>query len=76
MYRSADVSGVSGTGYVAEGIKFHDGQVVVSWFGKQRIFECPQGMKSWLNVHGHGGTTTIEWLDTTSTISSDKLKRG
>lgn len=71
VYRKEDVSGVSGTGYVAEGVKFHDGQIVVSWFGKHRIFECPQGLKTWLKVHGHEGKTVIKWIDSTSTISFD-----
>lgn len=72
VIRNEDVSGVSGTGAVAEGIKFHDGQIVVSWFGKHRIFECPHGLKTWLRVHGHEGRTTIKWIDSTSTISLDE----
>lgn len=67
--RTKDVSGVSGIGYVAEGIRFHDGQVIVSWFGKHRIFECPSSLKAWLKVHGHDGLTTIEWIDKKGTIS-------
>lgn len=82
VHRAHDPSGVSGTGIVAEGIQFHDGQVVVSWFGKHHIFECPRSMKTWLRVHGHGGVTCIKWVDTkkasrytTSTTSSKKRKR-
>ena len=68
VHREVDVSGVSGTGYVAEGIQFHDGQVVVSWFGKQHIFECPKDLETWLSVHGHAGATTIQWIDQKSTF--------
>lgn len=66
IHRTKDVSGVSGTGYVAEGIQFHDGQVVVSWFGKHHIVECPSDLKTWLAVHGHDGSTTVEWIDALS----------
>lgn len=31
MHRSGDESGVSGTGYVLEGVEFTDGTVVVRW---------------------------------------------
>jgi hypothetical protein len=62
-HRKTDISGVSGIGYVAEGIQFHDGQVVVSWFGQHHICEFPGSVETWLQVHGHNGATTIEWLD-------------
>jgi hypothetical protein len=76
-YRKKDISGVSGTGYVAEGIEFHDGQVVVSWFGKHHIFESPRDLKTWLKVHGHGGSTKIKWIDTKSqsSISTKPLRK-
>jgi hypothetical protein len=66
--RDKDVSGVSGTGYIAEGVQFHDGQVAVSWFGKHHILEVVRDLDTWLAVHGHGGATTIKWLDQTSTF--------
>jgi len=34
LHRDEDVSGVSGTGVVAEGVVFSDGAVVVRWLGK------------------------------------------
>lgn len=63
MQRTQDISGISGTGYVAEGIQFHDGQVAVSWFGQYNIMEVPGSLDTWLAVHGHEGTTTIVWID-------------
>lgn len=66
--RTVDISKVSGVGCVAEGIQLHDGQVVVSWFGKHHVFEVPRDLETWLAVHGHGGTTTIQWIDQKSTF--------
>ena len=70
IVRTKDVSGVSGTGVVAEGITFHDGQTVVSWYGKHHIFECPRTLATWLKVHGHKGSTQVRWIDTKSTIDA------
>ena len=75
--RTKDLSGVSGTGLIAEGTRFHDGQVAVSWFGQNHILEVCRNLKTWLNVHGHGGATTIEWQakkSSTTTSSSRKPK--
>jgi hypothetical protein len=68
IHRREDVSGVSGTGFIAEGVQFHDGQVAVSWFGKHHILEVVKDLDTWLEVHGHNGRTTIKWLDQTSTF--------
>lgn len=61
--RKKDISGVSGTGLIAEGVRFHDNQVCVSWFGKHQIVEVCKDIETWLAVHGHNGATSIEWLD-------------
>ena len=71
VIRTKDLSGVSGIGYVAEGIVFHDGQTVVSWFGKHHVFEVPRDLDTWLKVHGHGGTTTIKWIDENTVVDLD-----
>lgn len=60
---------MSGTGYVAEGIQFHDGEIVVSWYGKHHIFECPKDLKTWLKVHGHDGLSKIIWIDKKGTVT-------
>jgi hypothetical protein len=64
LSRSQDVSGVSGTGErIAEGCLFSNGKVVLVWLStcpSVNIYENIHGM---LQVHGHGGTTVIEWDD-------------
>lgn len=64
LRRLEDVSGVSGTGVVAEGVEFSDGTVAVRWRGKYGtgVFH-DQGMASVRAIHGHGGKTVIEYLD-------------
>lgn len=61
VIRTEDVSGISGTGVVAEGVEFHDGQCAISWFGRHQIVEIAADIKTWIIVHGHGGRTTIQW---------------
>jgi hypothetical protein len=61
VIRNEDVSGVSGTGRIAEGVEFHDGQVAVSWFGNHHILEVAKDLDTWTAVHGHEGRTTIQW---------------
>lgn len=63
LNRSEDVSGVSGTGTVAEGIEFGDGVVIISWLGEHHSLEIHPTLQSLLDIHGHGGKTTAEFLD-------------
>lgn len=64
LVRTEDVSGVSGTGVVAEGIIFHDGQVALSWFGQHHTLVVAPDIDTVIQIHGHGGRTHIEYLDT------------
>lgn len=63
LERRQDVSGVSGTGDIAEGVEFHDGQVVVSWFGQFHSIEIWPNIADCDRVHGHGGKTVIRWVE-------------
>lgn len=66
LRRVKDVSGVSGTGKVAEGVEFTDGKIVIRWkpssvgVSSTSMWDCLNDM---ITVHGHGGSTTIEWID-------------
>lgn len=69
LVRDQDVSGISGTGIVAEGVQFSDGTVVLRWVkaGTRR----PEHVKpttvvhddidSVIGLHGHNGATRVEW---------------
>lgn len=60
LVRKEDVSGVSGTGKVAEGIEFHDGQVVLSWYGVHHTIEVLPSIDTLLAIHGHDGRTVVD----------------
>ncbi|MFJ5804835.1 hypothetical protein [Streptomyces sp. NPDC093093] len=63
LVRDTDVSGVSGTGVVANGIQWPDGQAAIHWTGSPfpTTTPHPQGMESVTAVHGHGGATRVVW---------------
>ena len=63
LVRAEDVSGVSGTGVVAEGVIFHDGQVAMSWLGLHHTMEIAPNIDDLIDIHGHEGRTTIQWED-------------
>ena len=63
LNRLEDISGVSGTGRVAEGVLFHDGQYVISWFGQYHTVEVGPSINTMIKVHGHQGRTVVEWED-------------
>lgn len=65
LLRSADPTGVSGEGYVANGVVFTDGHGSFRWC-------CPHQPPTtvifdhWTHIepnHGHGGKTRIVWID-------------
>ncbi|QBI53462.1 hypothetical protein [Streptomonospora litoralis] len=64
LQRDHDVTGVSGTGIVADGICWPDGTAAVRWRGdRPSTVHWDHGMDSVETIHGHGGHTRIRWLD-------------
>lgn len=63
LVRNEDVTGVSGTGVVAEGVEFTDGCVVLRWVGKYptSVVWHDRGVESVEAIHGHDGKTEIRW---------------
>lgn len=76
IHRDHDVTGISGTGHVADGVIFPDGTTVVRWRdlggdAAQRgvrpttvVFESIESVEA---LHGHGGATRIVWGAATAT---------
>ena len=62
LNRLKDISGISGTGLVAEGTQYHDGQCTLSWFGKHHSLEVHPSIEQIEVLHGHAGATVVEWL--------------
>jgi len=71
LVRDVDVSGISGTGHVAEGVLFGDGTVVVRWLGPierdwgliEPTTVVHPNITNVEHLHGHNGQTHIEWED-------------
>ena len=59
LKRTEDVSGVSGTGIVAEGIIFTSGKVILAWLSDHHTTEQADSIKEIEDLHGHGGRTVI-----------------
>jgi hypothetical protein len=63
LIRKVDVSGVSGTGDVAEGVVFSDGQCVLSWYGQHHSINVYPSLEDMIYVHGHEGSTEAVFDD-------------
>jgi hypothetical protein len=63
LIRHEDVSGVSGTGTVAEGCVFSDGSVALRWHGPNPSTAVWPNLDGILAVHGHAGATVVRWLN-------------
>lgn len=63
LNRLEDVSGVSGTGIVAEGTLWTDGSVAVRWVTETPCTAIWDNLEALMAVHGHGGCTVVEWID-------------
>jgi len=66
LKRVEDASGVSGKGYVAEGVKFTNGQCVVSWLTDTTSVGIYHSAVEMMHIHGHGDKTHLEWIDAQS----------
>ena len=63
LRRKVDHSGVSGTGIVADGTLFTSGMVTVGWRSDKHSAATYPGMAHLRAIHGHGGDTTVIWID-------------
>ncbi|MGY0062789.1 hypothetical protein ACWY4P_40690 [Streptomyces sp. LZ34] len=64
LQRNTDITGVSGTGRVADGILWPDGTASVRWTGERpSVVFWDGGIADAEHVHGHGGHTRIVWDD-------------
>lgn len=58
MIRDVDVSGVSGTGKIAEAAVFSDGTTVLRWCNTPYVSTAVyRSLDECMAVHGHGGAT-------------------
>lgn len=64
LERVNDVSGVSGTGRVAEGVEFSSGVVALTWLSDwpTSVVFHDRGIESVEAIHGHNGSTKIVFV--------------
>lgn len=63
LNRKKDVSGISGTGHVADGVVFEDGTVVIHWRGERTSTVVWDSLDDAIHVHAHQGATEFQWID-------------
>jgi hypothetical protein len=63
LKRAKDVSGVSGTGIVAEGVEFGDGTCVIRWLTATPSTAIYASIQDLEKIHGHEGATVIDFLE-------------
>jgi len=59
LLRLEDESGVSGTGWVAEGAVFSNGWVALTWLGETPSLNFYPSLEAVEAIHGHAGATRI-----------------
>jgi hypothetical protein len=60
LERAIDLSGISGTGKVAQGVEFDDGTVALRWLSEHpstAVYE--KGIETVRAIHGHNGATRV-----------------
>ncbi len=70
LRRNADVTGISGTGIVADGVLFPDLRVATRWRSTDGVAQtCAWDRLAHVRqVHGHGGATVIEMMPVSGLI--------
>jgi hypothetical protein len=68
LQRDTDITGVSGTGRVANGVLWPDGSVSIRWTGDRPSTVHWDDLAHAQHVHGHGGHTRIVWDDPEPTV--------
>jgi hypothetical protein len=63
LERTEDISGVSGTGHVAEGVELSDGRCILRWKLPISSIGIYESMPELVAVHGHAGATVARYVD-------------
>jgi hypothetical protein len=63
LNRDEDKTGISGTGYVADGVQFRNMKCVMCWRSANSSIAVYDSIEVLTRIHGHDGKTTVEWID-------------
>ena len=59
LVRHKDLSGVSGTGIVAEGVQLSNQKCILHWLSKAEAITVYDSMAELEQIHGHDGATIV-----------------
>ncbi|MBB1153510.1 hypothetical protein [Amycolatopsis dendrobii] len=63
LERTDDVTGITGTGIVADGVVWPGGKVTIVWRGPHSSIVIWPDLETALAVHGHDGATKAVFID-------------
>ena len=63
LQRDEDLTGISGTGRVAEGVQWGNGWCSMMWMTEWFSLVVYPGIEHVEKIHGHEGRTKIVWVD-------------
>lgn len=61
LHRDIDETGISGTGIVAQGVRFNDGSACLRWLSTNTSTAVYASMEALEAIHGHAGKTRVVW---------------
>lgn len=67
LVRMVDVSGVSGTGVVAEGVEFTNGWCALHWLTDYTSVCFYPSLEELIAIHSHNGSTYVRYDDEETT---------
>lgn len=73
LLRHKDISGNSGTGIVAEGVRFSDGKVAMRWLTDTATTVLFDSVEDVEKIHGHEGATEIQTLECVDYEERDRV---
>jgi hypothetical protein len=69
LVRDRDITGISGTGHIADGILWNDGTAEIRWLGDWPTTQHhDRGYPSIQHINGHGGATRVDWMDSNAWV--------
>jgi hypothetical protein len=75
LHRRTTAPGGGETGMIAEGVEFTDGSVSLRWPGHHPATTVWDSIHQLLAVHGHGGSTVVQWIDPLPAAAGGDLTR-
>jgi hypothetical protein len=76
LHRDVDSSGVSGTGIVAQGVEFDNGQCAMSWLSQWQSVAIYSDITTLEAIHGHSGNTRVVWLEDERSYTIETWENG